>query len=282
MTSIVLWGLSLASLTETGSFTYGDDIYINGTGSFNNITTFQLRDITNNGELNLEYLSEFYNLSFTNEYSFTDMAVITSSENYLGITTTLECSTDNSTWETLDVSSSIILSDETPYRSFYGGYVTNTLNTGDYFRNPTEIVNKYFKITTIISYDNVAFDSDVSTYSCLNSNSFTRYGVTLNDYVADYSTAYTNGYKSGYTNGYEVGTTDGYNNGYSTGYQEGHDSVEDLEDYSVQSMLTTILDYPLKLVKEVSNVEIFGVNLYSVITFVLSITLVAFVIKYFI
>lgn len=118
------------------------------------------------------------------------------------------------------------------------------------------------------------------------------FDINVMNYVigSEYQDGYENGLVSGYNNGYDTGYQDGstsgynsgYTNGYNKGYQDGYDYTENLDDYSVQSMLMTILDYPLKLVKDVTNVELFGVNLYSVITFVLSITLIAFVIKYFI
>lgn len=137
-------------------------------------------------------------------------------------------------------------------------------------------------------YFSVEYSSDME----LTNWSEDFFNINVMNYIigSEYQDGYENGLVSGYNNGYDTGYTDGntngyntgYANGYNKGYQDGNDYAEDLDDYSVQSMLMTILDYPLKLVKDVTNVEIFGVNLYSVITFALTITLVAFVIKYFI
>lgn len=107
------------------------------------------------------------------------------------------------------------------------------------------------------------------------------------------NTSYSIGYNSGYTigenKGYENGRIDGYNSGYTSGSEagyiagkkdglkQGHASDNDAD--LLGALATSIFNFPLTLIKEVFNVEILGINLFSLISFFISIVLIGVVIK---
>lgn len=82
-------------------------------------------------------------------------------------------------------------------------------------------------------------------------------------------------YTDGYNQGYNQGQTTGYNQGYNEGIEQ------DLETTGVKTLFNSILSYPVNMIKSVFNFEFMGVNIASVIMFIVSIGIVIFVVKKF-
>lgn len=98
-------------------------------------------------------------------------------------------------------------------------------------------------------------------------------------YNYGYASGDSNGYNQGYENGYNNGLDGGYDSGYQAGYNYGINS--NLETNGVRTLFNSILSFPVDMIKSVFNFEFMGVNIASVITFIISIGIVAFVLKKF-
>lgn len=106
-------------------------------------------------------------------------------------------------------------------------------------------------------------------------------------YQSGYNDGYSNGYDDGYSNGEDYGEMIGYENGKNDGYDIGYDSgFEDGEQSNFttngfKTLIGSIFNYPINMVKTIFDFEFMGINVASIIMFVLSIGIVVFVIKKF-
>ena len=121
----------------------------------------------------------------------------------------------------------------------------------------------------------------------------TRYSTTPNPSISFVANLFNEGYSQGYDEGNANGYNQGFNGGYDKGYDEGffsgyqggyNEGVQngDLKSTGLQQMFLTILGFPITALQGIFNFEIFGINLLSLITFILTIGIVVFVIKKFI
>lgn len=103
--------------------------------------------------------------------------------------------------------------------------------------------------------------------------------ITLGSYDLGYNNGVKSGmhlgYNDGYNNGYSVGETSGFQRGYNDGINS------NLETNGIRTLFNSILSFPVDMIKSVFNFEFMGVNIASVITFIISIGIVAFVLKKF-
>lgn len=81
--------------------------------------------------------------------------------------------------------------------------------------------------------------------------------------------------QNSYDEGYEIGLGDGIQKGYAE-YENERGSALKLKD-----MIMQMINAPFKIIKEVLNFDIFGVNISSLVFFIISICLVFFVIRFF-
>lgn len=110
----------------------------------------------------------------------------------------------------------------------------------------------------------------------------------INSFSVPNSTAvYSSGYDSGYNSGYDEGLDKGYENGikannidtYNRGFNDG--ASQNLETGGMKTLFNAILSYPVNMIKSVFDFEFMGINVSSFIMFIISIGIVAFVIKKF-
>lgn len=101
----------------------------------------------------------------------------------------------------------------------------------------------------------------------------------LNTYF--YTLGYNKGYDYGYLDGEVKGYTDGYKEGYNVGYNNGVFG-EEVEIHSFPDMFNGIAQVPVTIVTSLLGFEVFGINVMSVLIGLLTILLVAFLIKRFI
>lgn len=87
-----------------------------------------------------------------------------------------------------------------------------------------------------------------------------------------------NAMNEGYLNGESYGYNQGYNAGYNTGYSEGIQEGSDGE-FTLRNLLGTIFTFPISLIKNGMDVELWGVNIGGLIMFILCIGLVYIIIK---
>lgn len=98
-------------------------------------------------------------------------------------------------------------------------------------------------------------------------------------YNIGYNMGFSDGEDSGYDIGYSVGEEDGIKKGKTIGYKEYED--EKGASFKLKDLLFGIIDAPFNIIKSALNFEIFGINLSSVILFLISTSLVFFVIRFF-
>lgn len=237
--------------------------------------------IDKGGEIVPSLYSDYNTIAFTNVYNINEYTY-NNVENGFSITQKMYISTNNVDYELIDVATFSEYDVLTSYGSMYQK-ITLTTTTNEYYDTLQQYVGSYVKFELTLSFENIVMDSDMNIYPFNRMyTGFIRPVNAIKNYNGQYDRGYTDGYKTGESEGYTDGYEDGETTGYNNGYQDATERAEETSGYTIQSMIFSILDYPLKLVKDVTNVELFGVNLYSVITFALTITLVAFVVKYFI
>ena len=85
------------------------------------------------------------------------------------------------------------------------------------------------------------------------------------------------GYQNGYTEGKNDGLTEGEQKGHQIGYDEGYSVGSSV--VQVKDVFIDILEAPFNILKNAFNFEILGINFSSILVGVVSILLVAFVIR---
>lgn len=282
MISIALASLSVISLWTNGIMT--DEFnFTGGVQTLESQAVFRITQSTidKGGEIVPNFYQDYNTIAFTNVYNINEYT-FNNVENGYSITQKMYISTNNSDYELVDVATFSEYDILTSYGSMYQKIMlTNTTN--EYYETLNDYVGSYVKFELTLSFENIVMDSDmnIQPFNKLYTQQVPSVQAIKN-YNSQYDRGYTDGYKTGESEGYTDGYEDGETTGYNKGYQDATERAEETSGYTIQSMIFSILDYPLKLVKDVTNVELFGVNLYSVITFALTITLVAFVVKYFI
>lgn len=90
-------------------------------------------------------------------------------------------------------------------------------------------------------------------------------------------------YNIGYNDALSESNPDIFQNGYNSGYQVGYNQGinESIETTGFRTLINSILSYPVNMIKESFNFEFMGVNIASIILFVVSISIVFFVVKKF-
>lgn len=89
------------------------------------------------------------------------------------------------------------------------------------------------------------------------------------------------GIEEGKTIGYQDGYTQGKNDGYSDGYQKASEELGDTA-LNFNSTILNVLSYPVNLIRSFLDFDIFGINLFSVIASIISLSLAFWLIRKFI
>lgn len=114
---------------------------------------------------------------------------------------------------------------------------------------------------------------------------YTQFGTPSNSNI--YQNGYNEGYYDGRIDGISEGMTDAkseyYQSGYETGYREGYNaSVADgIESYGYYGLLNSIFSFPINIIKDGFDIDFFGINIGGFIMFILSISIVIYVVKKF-
>lgn len=132
-------------------------------------------------------------------------------------------------------------------------------------------------------------------YQCANGSAvgfvyFTTYDYGSVSYYIDanvnatYDLGYGFGYDEGYSIGYDNGNNYGYNRGYNlgnnVGYNRGYnDGVANHNDYSFLSLISAVIDAPIKYFQSLFNFELLGVNLQGFITGLFTLAVIITIIR---
>lgn len=113
----------------------------------------------------------------------------------------------------------------------------------------------------------------------------------LNQYNSGYSNGYTagetGGYEKGYQEGNTAGVTSGYSNGFTAGetqgYQQGYQeglSVEGVDNMLGNAMIT-VVELPWKMIKQILNFEVLGINFASLFLGLFTLVIVFWLLRHF-
>lgn len=165
---------------------------------------------------------------------------------------------------------------------------TLTFESGQTYDNVTfALYLTFFKLTSSYSVSS----------SFLNYVSF-DYNSYNNGYNAGYNIGYEQGFNSGvsqtssnmrpfleqsydngYNAGYSLGHTEGYNQGYQIGYQDGL-AVEGVDNMLGNAMIT-VVELPWKMIKQILNFEVLGINFASLFLGLFTLVIVFWLLRHF-
>lgn len=147
---------------------------------------------------------------------------------------------------------------------------TSALTSEDNYRS-FYTFNEVFTFNNIrINNDGTNFTEDSPLINLVSTNS----GYEL-------SRQYDKGYSDGFANGSIVSDSVSYQNGYNTGYQIGlnEGASQDLATNGFTALLNSIFSYPINFISTVFNFNFMGINVASLLLFLVSIGVVLFVVK---
>lgn len=135
----------------------------------------------------------------------------------------------------------------------------------------------------VLSYKYIVING-ISLPDTNHERGFFRISVGLN--TISYMNGYNQGFKMGelndegalnnaYEKGYDSGFAVGKENGYSQAINEG------INDNGFKTLFGTVLSYPVNMIRNAFDFEIFGLNVSSLLMFIASIAIVGFIIKKF-
>lgn len=180
---------------------------------------------------------------------------------------------------------------------FYDYDLTNDTSFVNFYNSSNENAITPFYSIIYSDYVQQIYNSSYAYYYCdyleivCNANTFRPYAndVYTSFNVSDtaYNQGYNEGYQSGYDIGLETGTNNGYNNGYNIGYDKGYNTGydegvnSDLLNQTTNNLFNTLITTPFTFAKEALNFEILGINIFGLITGLITIGIVSFIIKKF-
>lgn len=107
-----------------------------------------------------------------------------------------------------------------------------------------------------------------------------QYGIASNN--NGYNYGYQQGYENGLDKGYNDGFTDGNKNGYDEGYNVGlNKGKEEASNYSFLSLMTAVVDAPVKSFTGLLDFNILGFNMANLMIALLSVALLLKIIQVF-
>lgn len=120
----------------------------------------------------------------------------------------------------------------------------------------------------------------------VNNSIATQYPLSMKVVASQFSLGYQAGYEESdkfHKDEYDKGLNAGYDNGFQVGYESGYDvgynegSTDSLNKTGLPGFFSLILQYPIDFFKSIFNFEIMGINLFGLITFILSVGLAVYV-----
>ncbi len=155
-------------------------------------------------------------------------------------------------------------------------WFVNTL-TKNYY-----VVKKYEGDTSDALLDvRLKIHSNYEDLIVLESNTQFYSGTSYQYYKDGYEKGEANGIEKGKELGYQDGYTQGDNDGYTRGYEEASQKLGD-SALNFNSTILNVLSYPVTLVRSFLDFDIFGINLFAVISSIISLSLAFWLIRRFI
>ena len=164
----------------------------------------------------------------------------------------------------------------------YSSYFSYSHNNFDAF----DLSTQKYNFISYVDSNNFTFNIFIPLDSNIESDYFQFRTYYLKSSDEAYSSGYNNGLSDGYNNGYDIGKNDGINIGYNDGFDQGYnDGFIDGKDEIINSnesfkdLMFSIVDAPFNVLSNAFNFTIFGINLSSLLIAIVSLALVAVVLK---
>lgn len=139
----------------------------------------------------------------------------------------------------------------------------------EYTFNKIKLYNTYSQENDVW---NISFGTSQAPY-----NYYLGSGSQVSGYASGYQIGFNDGLKEGHYNGYQEGLDNSYSLGYQAGYNVG--IQQDVTNSGFRNLFNSILSYPINFISSVFNFEFMGINVASIVLFLVSIGVVLFVIK---
>ena len=157
------------------------------------------------------------------------------------------------------------------YVNFYGS--VNSTNYLTY--RLQDFIENVFRADSSFMFDVVEIILSPNNLTTNSSITFSNQEY-YEGFYQGYDQGFNNGNTIGYDKGYDTGKTEGYNNGYNVGYIDGSDA-----DNVVGDALLSISDIPFRILSSFLGFEVFGFNVLTLFTGLLTIGLVIWILKKF-
>lgn len=154
-------------------------------------------------------------------------------------------------------------------------YIPNSTINYEYIDYVQIHINNMQGLTRALSIDGNATNQVFISY-----NRTTQPFISSEMLTKMYESGYNSGYTNGERNGYNIGFGDGKREGYDIGYNEGYLASQGGEGFS--GLFDGIAKVPITTLTSLLGFEIFGVNVLGTLLGILTIVVVAFLIKRFI
>lgn len=280
--------IEFAQLEEGDSFTgfvpYENSTYLN--------YKFDFKTTSYIGDDSLIYFQSDLTYSISNDMdyrlyrvisdaNFNTIGILNNAYNSLPFDSYIYCSPYDTTTESLD--------QNYKFTFYYSSDYVESMKPGIVFNGDIKYIvlgsykdaSSYFHFEEYVQSKNFFMNAKYNFISYVDSNGynlnfFIPLDSKINSDYFDYRTyflsseditsiAYSQGYRTGYTNGETTGYNNGYTNGYNIGkndgYNLGYNTALNNDKYSFVSLISSVVDVPLKAFTSLFNFEILGVNL---------------------
>lgn len=128
---------------------------------------------------------------------------------------------------------------------------------------------------------------DTIIYDALYAPDYIDFKLNLDLSQLTFQEGYDAGVEDGFYNGSNQGYQDGYYKGYDAGelkgYQDGYNdgTLDNIEVAGMRTLFNSILSYPVNMISTIFDFDFMGVNITSLIMFIVSLAIVIFVVKKF-
>lgn len=158
------------------------------------------------------------------------------------------------------------------YNELTASYNSLSASYDELQRSNTALQSSFDSLTSTHNTLVSNYSSLQDSYNALNSSKLAL-DKSYSELQAKFDSSSQLAFSDGYSSGYDIGFSDGRSQAISDGM-----TIE----YSFSSLLWSIVDAPVRLFTEVLDFDLFGINLASLVKFIVSALLVTFVVRRFI
>lgn len=185
---------------------------------------------------------------------------------------------NNNTYSSWDIQFQVL--DENVYSNLYL-YNLEAVVSVNNITNRYSLPNVYFNGNNYFYEDNESGDFTIQVPGVNNPSLWLNFDVGILPSSFFDGSQYQQGYTNGWNDGNDKGFEDGYNNGYANGVTDGLDSVEIMnpEMFTIFNGILNVAMIPINVFLGIFNWEVFGINIASLVSSLLSIAILIIIIR---